>query len=114
MSHSARTAPTPAPEQEIVLPEVHVVDRKSAVVFAVLTVGLAITLLFGAQDGDTSFRLAAPDDFVRAAHGHRAVDGHRLGPHPGVRPLCGPGRVVGHPASATPRCGSSSSSPLRG
>ncbi len=64
MSHSARTAPTPAPEQEIVLPEVHIVDRKSAVVFAVLTVGLAITLLFGAQDGDTSFRLAAPDDFV--------------------------------------------------
>jgi general nucleoside transport system permease protein len=65
MSHSARTAPPPpAPEQEIVLPEVHVVDRKAAVIFAVLTVGLAITLLLGPQDGDTSFRLAAPDDFV--------------------------------------------------
>ena len=30
-----------------------------------LTLGLAITLLFGAQEGDTSFRLAAANDFVQ-------------------------------------------------
>jgi simple sugar transport system permease protein len=57
-------APVPGPDEEIVLPEVTVVDRKAPVIFSVLTVALAITLLFGAQDGDTSFRLAVPSDFV--------------------------------------------------
>ncbi len=66
MSHVATPATTPPPaEQEVVLPEVHVVDRKAAVIFAVLTVALGITLLFGAQDGDTSFRIATSSDFVQ-------------------------------------------------
>ncbi len=61
---TTETTPTPAPDKEIVLPEVVVVDRKAPIIFAVLTAALAITLFFGAQDGDTSFRLAAPSDFV--------------------------------------------------
>ena len=66
MSHVATPATTPPPaEREIVLPEVQLVDRKAPVIFGVLTLGLAITLLFGAQEGDTSFRLAAANDFVQ-------------------------------------------------
>ena len=33
---------TPSPAEEIVLPEVTVVDRKAAVMFGVLTIGLAL------------------------------------------------------------------------
>jgi simple sugar transport system permease protein len=61
---TTETPATPAPAEEIALPEVHVVDRKAPIIFAVLTIALAITLLLGAQDGDTSFRLAAANDFV--------------------------------------------------
>jgi simple sugar transport system permease protein len=50
--------------EEIRLPEVTVVDRKAPTMFGILTVGLALIVAFAAQDGDTSFRLAAPDDFV--------------------------------------------------
>jgi ABC-type uncharacterized transport system permease subunit len=50
--------------EEIHLPEVTVVDRKAPTMFGILTVGLALIVAFAAQDGDTSFRLAAPDDFV--------------------------------------------------
>ena len=65
MSTSASTPVTPSPaEEEIVLPEVTVVDRKAAVMFGVLTVGLALLLILAPQEGDTSFRLKAPNDFV--------------------------------------------------
>jgi len=66
MSHSARTAPIPpAPEQEIVLPEVHVVDRKAAVVFTGPDGRPGDHRAVRARRTATpSFRLAAPDDFV--------------------------------------------------
>lgn len=41
-----------------------VVDRKAAVIFAVLTIGLALLVLLDPQSGDTTFRLATPSDFV--------------------------------------------------
>jgi simple sugar transport system permease protein len=56
---------TPGPaHEEIVLPEVTVVDRKAAVMFGVLTIGLALMVLLAPQEGDTSFRLKAPNDFI--------------------------------------------------
>ena len=59
------TTVTPSDSHEIQLPEVVVVDRKAPVIFGVLTVGLALIIFFAAQDGDTSFRLAVPSDFVQ-------------------------------------------------
>jgi len=55
---------TEAEEIEIRLPEVTVVDRKAPVLFGLLTVGLALIVLFAAQDGDTTFRLNVASDFV--------------------------------------------------
>ncbi len=49
--------------QEVQLRAVTVVDRKAAVLFSILTLGLAAIVLFAPQDGDTSFRLAAESDF---------------------------------------------------
>ena len=60
----ASTPVTPSPAAEIVLPEVTVVDRKAAVMFWVLTIALALMLILAPQEGDTSFRLKAPNDFV--------------------------------------------------
>jgi ABC-type uncharacterized transport system permease subunit len=60
----ASTPVTPSPAEEIVLPEVTVVDRKAAVMFGVLTIGLALLLILAPQEGDTSFRLKAPNDFI--------------------------------------------------
>jgi general nucleoside transport system permease protein len=42
-----------------------VVDRKSTVLFAALTVGLALLVGLAPQSGDTTFRLAAPSDFAQ-------------------------------------------------
>jgi simple sugar transport system permease protein len=58
------TATTAAPEEEIHLPEVTVVDRKAPTMFGILTLGLALIVGFAPQDGDTSFRLSVPTDFV--------------------------------------------------
>jgi general nucleoside transport system permease protein len=41
-----------------------IVDRKPAVIFAVMTVGLALILLFAGVSGDTTFRLATDADWV--------------------------------------------------
>jgi ABC-type uncharacterized transport system permease subunit len=41
------------------------VSRKAAVMFAVLTLGLALILVFAAQSGETTFRLATGSDFVQ-------------------------------------------------
>ena len=41
-----------------------VVDRKAAVMFGVLTIGLALLVVLAPQEGDTTFRLAAPNDFI--------------------------------------------------
>ena len=60
----ASTPVTPGPAEEIVLPEVTVVDRKAAVMFGVLTIALALLLILAPQEGDTSFRLKAPNDFI--------------------------------------------------
>jgi ABC-type uncharacterized transport system permease subunit len=60
------TSTTPAgisEPEEIRLREVTVVDRKAPVMFTILTVGLALIVLFAAQEGETSFRLAAESDF---------------------------------------------------
>ena len=69
MSDSVSTpgsASTSTPEaEEIHLPEVTVVDRKAPTMFGILTVGLALIVAFAAQDGDTTFRLAARNDFVQ-------------------------------------------------
>ena len=51
--------------QEIRLPEVVIVDRKAPTMFGILTVGLALIVALVPQEGDTSFRLTAPNDFVR-------------------------------------------------
>lgn len=40
-------------------------SRKAAVMFAVLTLGLALILVFAAQPGDSTFRLATGSDFVQ-------------------------------------------------
>jgi ABC-type uncharacterized transport system permease subunit len=42
-----------------------VVDRKATVMFAVLTVLLALLVAVASQSGDSTFRLAAPSDFVQ-------------------------------------------------
>ncbi len=60
---SSTTAPGVSEPEEIHLRAVTVVDRKAAVMFGVLTLGLALIVFFGAQDGDTSFRLAVDSDF---------------------------------------------------
>jgi ABC-type uncharacterized transport system permease subunit len=65
VSTPTSTPATPAAAEEIVLPEVTVVDRKAAVMFGVLTIGLALLVLVAPQEGDTSFRLAAPGDFMQ-------------------------------------------------
>ena len=39
-----------------------VLSRKTPVIMAVVTVGLALAVLLGAQEGTTSFRLSTPDD----------------------------------------------------
>ncbi len=62
MSTPATPAGISAPE-EIHLPAVTVVDRKAPTMFALLTVGLALIVLFASQAGDTSFRLAVDSDF---------------------------------------------------
>lgn len=41
-----------------------IIDRKPAVMFSVMTVGLALILLFSDFSGDTTFRLATDKDFV--------------------------------------------------
>ena len=51
--------------EEIRLPEVTLVDRKAPTMFGILTVGLALIVGFNPQEGDTSFRLAFPSDFVQ-------------------------------------------------
>ncbi len=51
--------------QEIRLPEVVIVDRKAPAMFGILTVGLALIVALVPQEGDTSSRLTAPNDFVR-------------------------------------------------
>jgi ABC-type uncharacterized transport system permease subunit len=66
VSSSSTTTSTPAgisEPEEIRLREVTVVDRKAPTMFALLTVGLALIVLFAAQKGDTSFRLAVESDF---------------------------------------------------
>jgi simple sugar transport system permease protein len=55
----------PAPDDEIVTPVVTVVDRKVPVVLTVLTVALGLVVAFGAEDGDTTFRLSTRDDLVQ-------------------------------------------------
>jgi simple sugar transport system permease protein len=57
------TAPGVSPAHEIQLRAVTVVDRKAPTMFAILTIGLALIVGFGSQEGDTSFRLAVPTDF---------------------------------------------------
>ncbi|MGZ8745257.1 MAG: ABC transporter permease subunit, partial [Nocardioides sp.] len=42
-----------------------VVDRKAAVIFGFLTVGLLLIVAFAAESGDTTFRLATRSDFVQ-------------------------------------------------
>lgn len=41
-----------------------IVDRKPAVMFALATLGLALILLLAGVSGDTTFRLATPDDWA--------------------------------------------------
>ena len=50
--------------EEIHLPEVTVVDRKAPTMFGILTLGLALLVGLAPQEGDTSFRLSVPTDFV--------------------------------------------------
>jgi simple sugar transport system permease protein len=50
---------------EIHLPEVAVVNRKTPTMFGIMTAGLALVVALAPQDGDTSFRLAAPGDFMQ-------------------------------------------------
>ena len=50
--------------EEIHLPEVTVVSRKAPTMFGILTLGLALVVGLAPQEGDTSFRLSAPSDFV--------------------------------------------------
>ena len=83
---------TPGPAAEIVLPEVTVVDRKAAVMFGVLTVGLALMLILAPQEGDTTFRLKAPDDFVQLPTITVPSTRDRVGPDPGVCAVHGRGR----------------------
>jgi general nucleoside transport system permease protein len=64
VSTPANTPVSTTHEEEIRLPEVTVVDRKAPVLFGLLTVGLALIVLFAAQDGDTTFRLNVASDFV--------------------------------------------------
>jgi general nucleoside transport system permease protein len=56
---------TPAPDDEIVTPVVTVVDRKVPIVLTVLTVALGLVVAFGAETGDTTFRLSTRDDLVQ-------------------------------------------------
>ena len=65
MSNTGSTDMTAKHEEEIRLPEVTVVDRKAPTVFGILTLGLALMVGLAPQDGDTSFRLAAANDFVQ-------------------------------------------------
>ena len=63
------TAPTTPPgiseAEEIRLRAVTVVDRKAPAMFAFLTLGLGLIVLFAPQEGDTSFRLAVDTDFFQ-------------------------------------------------
>ena len=58
---TAATPETPrvAAEEKVIA----VVSRKTPVIFAVLTVALALAVGLGSQEGDTGFRLATKDDF---------------------------------------------------
>ncbi|WP_181312196.1 ABC transporter permease [Nocardioides campestrisoli] len=61
MSSTTRTTPG----EEIVLPEVGPpADRKAPVLFALLTLGLALLVGLATREGDTTFRLARGTDFV--------------------------------------------------
>jgi simple sugar transport system permease protein len=57
------TPPGVSEPEEIHLREVTVVDRKAPTMFAFLTLGLGLIVLFAPQEGDTSFRLAVDTDF---------------------------------------------------
>jgi general nucleoside transport system permease protein len=56
---------TTGAEEEIHLPEVAIVNRKAPTMFGIMTAGLALIVALAPQDGDTSFRLAFPSDFVQ-------------------------------------------------
>ncbi len=58
------TTVTTTGAEEIHLPEVTVVDRKAPTMFGILTLGLALLVGLAPQEGDTSFRLSVPTDFV--------------------------------------------------
>ena len=62
---SATVSPTPAAAGPLSSPVTAPGGRKAAVMFAVLTLGLALILVFAAQSGDTTFRLATGSDFVQ-------------------------------------------------
>ena len=63
MSTTAGLSPMPATGGPVIS-RVTVVSRKTLVIFAVLTAGLALILATSAEDGDTTFRLAVDTDFV--------------------------------------------------
>ncbi|WP_148571161.1 ABC transporter permease [Nocardioides caldifontis] len=62
MTISAAPTTTPAEEAPTV---VTVVSRKAPVVLSIFTVGLALVLLLGSHDGDTTFRLSTRDDLFQ-------------------------------------------------
>ncbi|HXH77087.1 ABC transporter permease [Nocardioides sp.] len=63
MSTTAGLSPAPRTGGPVVA-TVTVVSRKTLIIFAVLTVGLALILARSAETGETTFRLAADTDFV--------------------------------------------------
>ncbi len=63
MSTTAALSPAP-PTGGPVIGTVTVLSRKTLVIFAVLTVALALILAMSAESGDTTFRLAAETDIV--------------------------------------------------
>jgi simple sugar transport system permease protein len=63
---TAQTGEASIPLEETPLAGVTtVVDKKAAVILTVMTLGLLLVVALFAQDGDTSFRLAAPSDFAQ-------------------------------------------------
>jgi general nucleoside transport system permease protein len=64
VSSTVGLTPTPPPATAPVIATVAKVSRKTVVVFAVLTAGLALILLLAPASGDTTFRLSVPTDFV--------------------------------------------------